>query len=128
MTKLASLVVFTDRVEEMLAFYRAVGVALEDEDHGDGRVHAATDVGGVHVAVFPTTDGDGRAPGWRERGSTFAGWWVASLDDTSAALTSIGAPILLPHQQAEWGCRIVVADPDGRAVEINQAGHCPVDG
>jgi predicted enzyme related to lactoylglutathione lyase len=50
---------------------------------------------------------------------------VTSLDATMMALEALGAELLLPHQEADWGCRFVVADPDGRAVEINQRDHCP---
>jgi hypothetical protein len=67
----------------------------------------------------------GREPGWRAGGSTFVGLWVPSLDASAAALGALGAEQLQAHQLCEWGCRIVVADPDGRAVEINQRGHCP---
>jgi hypothetical protein len=28
------------------------------------------------------------------------------------------------HERMDWGCRVVVQDPDGRAVELNQRGHC----
>ena len=33
--------------------------------------------------------------------------------------------MLTGHEQMPWGCRMVAEDPDGRAVEINQRGHCP---
>jgi hypothetical protein len=32
--------------------------------------------------------------------------------------------LLAEHEQMPWDRRIVVEDPDGRAVEINQRGHC----
>jgi hypothetical protein len=60
-------------------------VPLEAEDHGDGVVHRAADVEGVHLAVLPADDDD---------------------DENDGA----GAG--------------VVRDPDGRAVEVNQAGRC----
>jgi len=115
-----------------VAFYRALGVPLADEDHGDGQRHAAADVGGVHVAVFPGGGADGTGPdsagpdgAWRAAGSTFTGFWVESLADTRAALVAARAEIPQEHQRREWGCRIVATDPDGRAVEVNQRGHCP---
>ena len=46
------------------------------------------------------------------------------LDDTVAALTAQGTPVLTAHQVRDWGCRAIVEDPDGRPVEINQRGHC----
>jgi hypothetical protein len=44
MTELSSLVLFTGHIGQALAFYRAIGLSLDDEDHGDGPVHYATEV------------------------------------------------------------------------------------
>lgn len=123
MTEVASIVVFTEHLDRAVAFYRALGFPLEDEDHGDGFVHAAGDMGGIHVAVIPAS-AQGNT-GWRAAGSTFVGVWVPSLEAASAELERLGATVLLGHDDCEWGCRIVVADPDGRAVEVNQRDHCP---
>lgn len=123
MAEVSSIVLFSSRPERTIAFYRSVGAEFEEEDHGDGLVHAAADVGDVHVAVFSAPHG-GVAPGWRAAGGTFVGFYVDSLDDTLARLHRLDAPHLVDHQVREWGCRVVVEDPDGRAVEINQRGHC----
>jgi lactoylglutathione lyase len=124
MTELSSLVLFTGHIEQARAFYRAVGLTLDDEDHGGGPVHYATDISGVHFALFDARSGSGRAPQWRDAGSSFPGFYVTSLDDTVAALAARGAPVLAAHQVRDWGCRAIVEDPDGRPVEINQRGHC----
>jgi lactoylglutathione lyase len=124
MTELSSLVLFTGHMEQTRAFYRAVGLTLDDEDHGDGPRHYATDLGGVHFALFDAGPPSGRAPQWREPGSSFPGFYVASLDDAVAALAAQGAPVLTAHQPRDWGCRAVIEDPDGRPVEINQRDHC----
>jgi hypothetical protein len=58
-------------------------------------------------------------------GSTFIGFWVNSLEVALAALEQIGARVLCEHQHRRCGYRIVFADPDGRAVEINQRDHRP---
>ena len=126
MTGVASIVLFSDRLDETVSFYRTLGVPLTEEDHGDGLVHAAGEVGGVHMAVF-AAEGSGRSPDWHAGGSTFVGFWVASLQATLQSLqapVSSGARVLVAHQKMEWGCRAVVTDPDGRAVELNQQGHC----
>ena len=125
MTELSSLVLFTGDIEQARAFYRAVGLALDDEDHGDGPVHYATDISGVHFALFEAGPGSGRAPQWRDTGSSFPGFYVASLDGTVATLTAQGATVLAAHEARDWGCRAVIEDPDGRPIEINQRGHCP---
>ena len=40
MTEMASLVLFAADSEATAAFYRALGVEFEDEDHGEGPVHS----------------------------------------------------------------------------------------
>jgi predicted enzyme related to lactoylglutathione lyase len=55
----------------------------------------------------------------------FPGFYVESLGRAAASLARAGAPVLTGHQQVPWGCRVVAEDPDGRADEINQRGHCP---
>jgi len=126
MTEIASIVFFAADGVRTAEFYRVAGVDLEDESHDEGPVHWAAEVGGVHVAVYDVADagGTGRAPGLRAAGSTFPGIYVTSLDLARAALQELGAPVLEDHQVRPWGCRFIVEDPDGRAVEINQRSHC----
>jgi len=56
--------------------------------------------------------------------ATFRGFYVESLDEASTRLTEVGAVIFQEHQVRPWGCPIVAEDPDGRAIEISQHGHC----
>jgi lactoylglutathione lyase len=121
--EVSSIVLYSAQAERTIAFYRLVGIDFEDEDHGDGMVHAATDLGDVHVAVFPASHG-GTAPARRGGGSTFVGFYVDSMDETLAALAAFGPRIVVDHEVQQWGCRVVIEDPDGRPVEINQRAHC----
>jgi predicted enzyme related to lactoylglutathione lyase len=126
MVEVASLVLFASDLTAASAFYRAVGVPLIDEDHDEGPVHAAAELGGVHFAIYQADDGVGQpAPGWRSASSDFPGFYVDSLDDVGKSLHDLGTTLLEDHQVRPWGCRIVAQDPDGRAVEINQRAHCP---
>ncbi len=124
MTEMASLVLYAGDPAATAAFYRAVGLALADEDHGEGPVHFATELGPVHFAIYPA-GAPGRAADRRSGGSVFPGFYVASLDAAAEAVARSGAAVLSAHEQMPWGCRIVAQDPDGRPVEINQRGHCP---
>jgi len=124
MTEFAALVVYAGDTARTAAFYRAVGVDLEDEDHGEGAMHVAADLGSVHFAIYPAQT-QGRAPARRAGGATFPGFYVTSLDQVTAALAELGAPVLRAHENMPWGCRILVEDPDGRQIEVNQRGHCP---
>jgi predicted enzyme related to lactoylglutathione lyase len=122
-TEIASLVLFAADVDKTADFYRAIGLELEHEDHGEGPVHFAIELGEVHFAIYPTEQ-SGRAPARRSAGSSFPGFYVDSLDEVTASLCSQSARLLTEHEQMPWGCRIVVEDPDGRAIEINDRAHC----
>jgi lactoylglutathione lyase len=124
MAEFGALVVYAADPAKTAAFYRALGVDLADEDHGEGPVHFATDLGGVHFAIYPAHEA-GRAPARGGAGASFPGFFVTSLDRVTTALADLGAPVLQAHQEMQWGCRILAEDPDGRPVEINQRAHCP---
>ena len=124
---MSSLVLFATDADKTAAFYRAIGVPLEDEDHGEGPIHFAAEIGPVHFAVYRTEIPSAGVTPWRGAGSDFAGFYVDSLDEAVASVTTLGAPLLTEHQIRPWGCRVVAEDPDGRAVEINQRDHCPED-
>ena len=49
----ASLVLFAADPDLTADFYRVVGIELEHEDHGEGPVHYATELGGLHFAIYP---------------------------------------------------------------------------
>jgi predicted enzyme related to lactoylglutathione lyase len=123
MVTVASIVLFAADLQRTADFYRLLGIALDVERHDDGPAHAAGEVDGVHVAVHQAGP-PGPVPAFRATGSTFTGFYVDSLDDAVAALTGWGAPVLAAHEVRPWGCRAVVLDPDGRAVEVNQRDHC----
>ena len=89
--EVASLVLFAAEPEKTADFYRVAGIALEEEDHGEGPVHFAAEVGGVHVAIYPAGS-SGRAPTIRQGGSSFPGFYVDSLDAVTAELTRGTAP------------------------------------
>jgi lactoylglutathione lyase len=122
-TEVASLVLFAADTERAAGFYRAIGLELAHEQHGEGQVHFAVDLGGLHFAIYQA-DESGRAPARRAAGSSFPGFYVDSLDAAIESLRRVGASFLTGHEQMPWGCRVVVEDPDGRAVEVNDRDHC----
>lgn len=125
--QVASLVLYAADREATEAFYRALGLDLVPESHDGGPVHSVTTLGGdVHFAVYQADPTEPAAnPAWQQAGSSFPGLWVSDLDATTEALAAAGHPILLTHESRSWGCRVVVEDPDGRPIEVNQRSHCP---
>ena len=98
-------------------FYRAVGLALEEERHDDGPLHYACDLNGAHFAVYGAA---GRRKPARVH-AAMLGFRVASLAKTLLALRLIRAKVLVRPQKVPWGRRAIVQDPDGRKVELNEA-------
>ena len=110
MTELASVVLFAADPLATATFYGALGLVLEDEHHGEGHIHFATELGPVHFAIYPA-EAPGRAGERRSGGSLFPGFYVDSLDQAVAELMQAGALILTKHEQMPWGCRIVAEEP-----------------
>ena len=113
---LGALILFTARIEDVVCFYRAIGIPLESEQHEAGPIHFACEFGRTHFAVFEA--GDGRAPEFRSGGSCFAGFAVASIEKAISAARVIGAEIIQEPESYPWGVRALVQDPDGRVVEL----------
>ena len=116
MTEMASLVLYAGDPTATAAFYRALGLDLEHEDHGEGPVHFAVELGQVHFAIYPA-EAPSRALERRSGGSSLLpGFDVASLDRAAQALAQAGAPVLTGHQQMPRGCRMAGGGaPGGRA-------------
>jgi uncharacterized glyoxalase superfamily protein PhnB len=125
-TSFASVVLYTRDLEAAAAFYARLGIDLEPEQHDGGLPHAVGRVDGNHFSVHQVApDASGEAAGWKAPTSTTVGFYVDDLDAVVTDLKAAGATDLTGHQQRAWGCRHLVTDPDGRAVELNQRGHCP---
>jgi lactoylglutathione lyase len=118
-TTLSLVVLRTDNIEAALAFYQAIGLQFQQEQHGSGPIHYSCQIGSAVMELFPGEAGT--APDRKSGGATMLCFTVSSLDETLVALANLNlSPISSPKQSA-WGRRAVVLDPDGRAVEINEA-------
>jgi catechol 2,3-dioxygenase-like lactoylglutathione lyase family enzyme len=120
--RLDALIFWSADCARTVAFYRAIGLPLETEDHGDGDLHFACDIGGVHVAVLPARRTEGaRTRG--EHGASQPSFRVASLDRAIDAIRGLGElRLIIDRQEGPWGVRVVVEDPDGRALQLTTAG------
>lgn len=116
--KFGALILFSPKLEACVAFYRALGLELENEEHEGGPLHYACEIGPVHFAIYES--GTGTAPEPRSGGSSLLGFQVNNLGAALAAARAAGhAPIGEPEERP-WGRRAIVPDPDGRAVELWQ--------
>jgi catechol 2,3-dioxygenase-like lactoylglutathione lyase family enzyme len=89
MTQIASLVLYATDVQATTAFYRALGIDLEEEVHEEGPGHFAVELGPVHFAIY-AADAAGKAPNRRGAGSCFPGFYV---DVLSRSISGGTAPV-----------------------------------
>ena len=114
-----SLILFSGTYEKSVTFYRALGLPLDGEEHGDGQVHLACDIGGVHVAVFDAKSAPARPSSeFRSPGSSYFGFTVKNVAEVLERLRALEAPVRQEPEMFPWGMRALVEDPDGRVIEL----------
>jgi predicted enzyme related to lactoylglutathione lyase len=111
--KLNLLVLKTHRLEPLRVFYSALGLSFVEEKHGSGPPHIAARVGDVVLELYPLPPDAGPADQ-----TTRLGFTVPDLEAALQSLASAGATVASSPGNTPWGRRVVVRDPDGRAVEL----------
>lgn len=107
------LVLKTNNLERLRAFYGVLGVEFSPEQHGKGPMHYAGMVGSTVLELYPLSPGE-------SVGATTPrlGFAVADVNRVTQLMESVGMAIVSTPRQTAWGLRAVVKDPDGRTVEI----------
>ncbi|MEZ4669741.1 MAG: VOC family protein [Anaerolineae bacterium] len=118
MTSINLVVLRTSRLEIMLKFYGILGLEFTEERHGSGPIHYSAQVDGVVLEIY--SGGEGNAPDRKLGGATMIGFGVNSLDTLLSNLNDLGVVPLAPPKDSQWGRRVVILDPDGRAVEVSE--------
>src|SRR4051812_20570871 len=98
-------------LERSRAFYQALGLKLEAEQHGRGAPHYSTKIGEVVVELYPL--GEKPSSGLR------LGLHVRHLEITVAMLKAVGADIVRADLAASVPSA-VIRDPDGHEVAIRE--------
>jgi lactoylglutathione lyase len=111
-TPILNLVVIrTEDIDSLAAFYSAIGFEFEKHRHGSGPEHYASENGGAVFEIYPIGKGVATT-------GTRIGFRVSSVDESVTAATSAGGSLLSKAQDSEWGSRAVVLDPAGHKVEL----------
>lgn len=99
------------------AFYEALGVELRSEKHGTGPAHWTHDSDGFVFEIYPRrTEADSTS-------AVRLGFSVPALAPIMPRLAALGAEIVTPPQESEWGLRAVVRDQDGHVVELREVAR-----
>ncbi|MGV3661986.1 MAG: VOC family protein [Prosthecobacter sp.] len=99
-------------IEHAAVFYRQMGLLFSRHAHGTGPEHYTSEVSGLVFEIYPLT------PTCQPTTSTRIGFRVDSVDEVVGLLVEIGAQVLTPPADSEWGRRAVVKDLDGHVVEL----------
>lgn len=100
------------------SFYEGLGLSFVEEQHGTGPVHLSCERGGMVLELYPGKPG--QAPERLNAGATMLGFSVESVDEALRKLNALKVTIVTPPKDSPWGKRMVVLDPDGRAIEISE--------
>lgn len=93
-------------------FYRTLGLAFTLHAHGSGPEHYSADLSGTVLEIYSHTAKSSPTTGAR------IGFVVESVDQLIPSIAALGAQIVSPPADSEWGRRAVVKDFDGHTVEL----------
>lgn len=116
-TALSLIVIRAANIEASLAFYRALGVAFVQEQHGSGPVHYSCDFGGLVLELYPNKANPSQESSTH---TMMLGFKVASLESTLAELHKLEIEPKAALKESEWGLWVNVTDPNGSTVQINE--------
>src|ERR1700686_3980556 len=89
-----------------------MGLLFTRHAHGSGPEHYTSMVSGLVFEIYPLTPKSSPTTGTR------IGFSVDSVDEIVKILSGIGAEVLTPPTDSEWGRRAVLKDFDGHIVEL----------
>jgi catechol 2,3-dioxygenase-like lactoylglutathione lyase family enzyme len=98
-------------IDRASKFYSELGLLFTKRRHGTGPEHYTSCVDGFVFEIYPL----GKNPATV---GTRIGFSVDDVDSIVPMLVAIGAEVISPVADSEWGRRAVVRDLDGHVVEL----------
>ncbi|MEW6086454.1 MAG: VOC family protein [Chloroflexota bacterium] len=111
--KLIELAYFTDNVQAMAGFYRALLGAEPVAQSGDMAIFKSDETKVFIHKTYPPSEGD-LPP------SNHIAFAVEDVDAACASLTQRGLILEIPPKDYYWGRSAYLRDPDGHQVEITK--------
>jgi catechol 2,3-dioxygenase-like lactoylglutathione lyase family enzyme len=106
------IVLRSSDIDRGAAFYCEMGLLFTKHAHGTGPEHYSSEVNGLVFELYPMTPKSSSTAGMR------IGFRVDSVDGVVKLLAKLGAVVLSPPADSEWGRRAVVKDFDGHVIEL----------
>ncbi len=111
--------------ERLASFYKNIlGVPLEDEQHGEAKLHYGCELGDLHFAIHPTDNFEGESPGV---GSVKLAFEVFDIDSFVQEMAKKNVDVLYAPKQMGPMRITAIKDPDGNLIEFTQLGKRWVD-
>ena len=105
------LVLRSPDIDRASKFYAGMGLLFTKHRHGTGPEHYSSCVDGFVFEIYPL----GNQP---PTTGTRIGFCVDDVDSIVTMLVGMGAELISPAADSEWGRRAVVKDLDGHVVEL----------
>jgi len=118
--RLNLIVLRSDDMERLAAFYQTLGLKLTRHRHGKGPEHFGTESGDLIFEIYAKRNADDSTRNVR------LGFVVDALDQTLESLKSVGATIVSEPKTSPWGRRCVIDDIEGHRIELVE--NPPPDG
>jgi len=99
-------------IDRAAQFYQSLGLLFTKHAHGKGPEHYSSEVYGFVFEIYPLTPQSGPTI------TTRIGFNVDDVDGLVKSVAALGAEIISPAKDSEWGRRAVVKDLDGHTVEL----------
>ena len=109
------LVLRTPNVLTAMRFYASLGFSFKEEQHGKGPIHYSAQLCDGIIEIYPLSEGQ------TVDTTTRLGFGVEDVEAVTAAAADNGGRVVRDGHQTPWGYVAILADPDGRSVEIYQA-------
>lgn len=112
MPQLALVVIRSVDTTRSRRFYESLGLTFCEEQHGNGPLHLACELGEAVFEIYPSTSSLSPTVGAR------IGFRVEDISAAMASIVNLGGEIVSLPKESPWGRRTVLRDPDGHIVEL----------
>lgn len=107
------LVLRTGDAKQLVEFYGLFGFTFEYHKHGNSPYHYSASIGQTVLEIYPLAKGQTEADK-----NLRLGFSIENFDSVIEQLKPLEVPFSMEPTQTEFGYMAVVADPDGRKIEL----------
>ena len=115
---ISGILLVSENPARLATFYRdTIGLALEEEQHGETLPHWGCDLGDIHFAIHPIEDFPDHQHGV---GAVKLAFNVFEIKSVANELTTRGVVLLYPIRDTGFFLSTAVLDPDANFIEFTE--------